>query len=143
MIGYALGPAILSRHLAEVPALGVIAVSVTLTAVLCAPIAAVSLPHRMPAAKALAAVGGLMLVCTALAFLLFFALVAEVGPVRATVITYVNPVVAVTLGVGLLGERFTPGMGVGFALVLAGSLLATRAPAWTPWRWRLAPEQVP
>ena len=57
---------------------------------------------------------------------LFFALIAEIGAVRATVITYVNPAVAAALGVGLLGERFTPGMGVGFALVLLGSALATR-----------------
>ncbi len=71
-------------------------------------------------------VGGLAVVCTALAFLLFFDLIAEVGPVRATVITYVNPAVAAVLGVALLGERFTPGMAVGFALVLGGSVLATR-----------------
>ena len=68
----------------------------------------------------------LAVVCTAVAFLLFFALIAEIGPVRATVITYVNPAVAAALGVGLLDERFTPAMGVGFALVLVGSALATR-----------------
>jgi drug/metabolite transporter (DMT)-like permease len=65
-------------------------------------------------------------VCTAAAFLLFFALIAEVGPVRATVITYINPAVAVALGVTLLHESFTVGIAVGFALVLAGSVLATR-----------------
>jgi len=69
---------------------------------------------------------GLAVVCTAVAFLLFFALIAEIGPVRATVITYVNPAVAALLGVAVLGESFTAGMGVGFALILAGSLLATR-----------------
>jgi drug/metabolite transporter (DMT)-like permease len=65
-------------------------------------------------------------VCTALAFLLFFALIAEVGPVRATVITYVNPAVALALGVALLGEPLTIGAVVGFALILAGLVLATR-----------------
>jgi len=65
------------------------------------------------------------LVCTALAFLLFFALIAEVGPVRATVITYVNPAVAVAVGVGFGGDRFTPGLALGFVLILAGSWLAT------------------
>ena len=74
----------------------------------------------------------LALVCTALAFLLFFALIAEVGPVRATVITYVNPAVAAVLGVAALGERFTAGMGVGFALVLVGSALATRRRSEAP-----------
>jgi drug/metabolite transporter (DMT)-like permease len=73
---------------------------------------------------------GLAVACTAVAFLLFFALIAEIGPVRATVITYINPAVAAVLGVSILGERFTWGMGVGFVLVLAGSVLATRrAPA--------------
>jgi drug/metabolite transporter (DMT)-like permease len=70
-------------------------------------------------------VGVLAVVCTALAFLLFFALIAEIGPVRATVITYVNPAVAALLGVLVLGETFTLGMGAGFALVLLGSTLAT------------------
>jgi len=63
--------------------------------------------------------------CTALAFLLFFRLIAEVGPVRATVITYLNPAVALAAGVLLLGEPFTPGTAIGFILILAGSWLAT------------------
>ena len=68
---------------------------------------------------------GLAVICTAIAFLLFFALIAEVGPVRATVITYVNPAVAAVLGVTVLGEHVTWGMGVGFMLVLIGCVLAT------------------
>jgi drug/metabolite transporter (DMT)-like permease len=64
--------------------------------------------------------------CTAIAFLVFFALITEIGPVRATVITYVNPAVAAVLGVVVLDEAFTVGMAVGFVLVLAGSILATR-----------------
>jgi drug/metabolite transporter (DMT)-like permease len=76
--------------------------------------------------KVLLAVGALGLVCTAVAFILFFALIAEVGPVRATVITYVNPAVALVLGVLILGEPFTASTAVGFALILAGSYLATR-----------------
>jgi drug/metabolite transporter (DMT)-like permease len=73
----------------------------------------------------LVSVALLGLVCTALAFILFFALIAEVGPVRATVITYVNPAVALALGVALLGEPLTIGAGVGFALILIGLFLAT------------------
>jgi drug/metabolite transporter (DMT)-like permease len=68
---------------------------------------------------------GLALICTALAFLVFFALIAEVGPVRATVITYVNPAVAAIAGVAVLGEHLTVGMILGFLLVLAGAFLAT------------------
>jgi drug/metabolite transporter (DMT)-like permease len=65
-------------------------------------------------------------VCTALAFILFFALIAGIGPARATVITYVNPAVAVLLGVMVLGESVTLGMIVGFPLILVGSILAAR-----------------
>jgi drug/metabolite transporter (DMT)-like permease len=68
---------------------------------------------------------GLALVCTALAFLLFFALIAEVGPARATVITYVNPAIALLLGVVLLNEPFTTGIAIGFPLILFGCFLAT------------------
>jgi drug/metabolite transporter (DMT)-like permease len=124
---YAVGPAILQRWLAELPALGVIATSLGVTALLFVPIAALSWPASLPSAKALAAVATLAVVCTAIAFVLFFALIAELGPVRATVITYVNPAVAALLGVTLLGEAFTGGMAIGFALVLAGSALATRS----------------
>jgi drug/metabolite transporter (DMT)-like permease len=133
VVGYALGPAILTKYLKDVPALAVIAVSLTVTALVYAPLAAFDLPGRVPSFHALASVVVLVVVCTALAFLLFFALIAEIGPVRATVITYVNPAVAVALGVGLLGERFTTGMVVGFVLILIGSILATRrAPATRP-----------
>jgi len=123
---YAVGPAILQRWLSGLPALGVIAASLLLTAVVYVPFAAFSVPQEVPSAAALASVAALAIVCTALAFLIFFALIGEVGPVRATVITYVNPAIAAVLGVLILDERFTVGMAVGFALVLAGSVLATR-----------------
>jgi len=71
----------------------------------------------------------LSIVCTAIAFVFFFALIAEIGPVRATVITYINPAVAAVLGVIVLRDNFTVGMAIGFVLVLAGSVLATRRPA--------------
>ncbi len=134
---YAVGPAILQRWLADLPALGVIAASLAVTALIYAPVAAFSIPEEVPSPEALASVVGLAVVCTALAFVVFFALIAEVGPVRATVITYVNPAVAAVLGVAILGEAFTLGMGVGFVLVLLGSVLATRkgaepAPALEP-----------
>jgi drug/metabolite transporter (DMT)-like permease len=124
---YATGPLIIQRKLSDLPALGVIAGSLLLAAVAYAPFAIPQLPHAWPTGHVIAAVLTLGIVCTALAFLLFFALIAEVGPVRATVITYVNPAVAVTLGVILLHEPFTGGIAVGFALILSGSVLAARA----------------
>jgi drug/metabolite transporter (DMT)-like permease len=74
----------------------------------------------------LAALAGLAVICTAVAFLGFFALIAEAGPARASVITYVNPAVAVALGVGILGEHLTAAMAIAFVLILGGSVLATR-----------------
>jgi drug/metabolite transporter (DMT)-like permease len=125
-VGYAVGPAILSRYLSGLPSVGVIAVALTACAIVYAPVAALQWPHSVPPVSVLASVAVLAVVCTALGFLLFFALVAEIGPVRATVITYVNPAVAAVLGVIVLRERFTAGMAVGFVLVVLGSILATR-----------------
>ena len=125
---YAVGPVILQRWLAHLPAMGVIAASLAVTAVAYAPIAAFSVPTETPSWKVIGSVVALAVVCTSLAFVVFFALIAEIGPVRATVITYVNPAVAAVLGVAILDEKFTLAMGVGFLLVLAGSALATRPP---------------
>jgi len=124
---YATGPLIITTKLSDLPALGVIAASLLLAAIGYAPAAIVELPHAWPSGDVIAAVITLGVVCTALAFLLFFALIAEVGPVRATVITYVNPAVAVTLGVLLLHEAFTGAIAAGFAMILLGSVLAARA----------------
>ena len=131
---YAVGPVILQRYLAELPALGVISASLAVTAIAFVPFALVSLPSETPSWSAIWSVVALAVVCTAIAFVLFFALIAEVGAVRATVITYINPAVAALLGVAILDEHFTAGMAAGFALVLVGSVLATR---------RAAPPEAP
>lgn len=123
-LGYALGSIVISRFLSGVPPLGVIAVSLTVAAILYVPFVIPMWPSRITAEAAGSALV-LGIVCTALAFLLFFSLIREAGPTRATVITYLNPVVALLLGVLLLDESLTPGMLAGFALVLLGSFLAT------------------
>ncbi|HEY8813670.1 MAG TPA: EamA family transporter [Candidatus Dormibacteraeota bacterium] len=125
-IGYALGPLIISRKLTKAPPIGVVAMSMVLPAIVYAPLGLSHLPAAIPHPQVLLAIGLLGVVCTAVAFLLFFALIAEVGPVRSTVITYVNPAVALALGVVLLGEPLTVGAVAGFALILAGLFLATR-----------------
>ena len=127
-LGYATGPVIVARRLSGVPSLGVVTVSLVVTALVWAPLGLVQLPHALPSISVLGAVAVLGVVCTALAFLLFFALIAEAGPLRAQAITYVNPAVALVLGVVLLGEPFTVGAGVGFGLIVLGLLLATRRP---------------
>ncbi len=124
---YATGPLIAARKLSGVPPLGMTAACLAFAAVVYAPFAAITWPSAMPAGKVLAALFGLAVICTAVAFVLFFALIAEAGPARATVITYVNPAVAVALGVLVLGEQLTASMAAAFVLILAGSVLATRA----------------
>jgi len=128
---YAIGPAIASRKLAHVPSMGVIALSLLVAAVLYLPVTISSVGAGLPQPHVIASVLVLALVCTALAFVLFFRLIAEAGPVRATVITFVNPAVAVALGVIVLGEPLTWGIVLGFPLVLLGSYWATR-PARRP-----------
>jgi drug/metabolite transporter (DMT)-like permease len=88
-------------------------------------------PAAMPSWEVIAAVAILGVVCTAVAFLAFGALIKEIGPVRATLITYVNPAVAAVLGVLILNESLTVAMAIGFGLVLLGSAIATR-PARPP-----------
>jgi drug/metabolite transporter (DMT)-like permease len=124
-IGYAVAPVIMVRRLADLPSIPVVASSLLLTAIGYLPYALFNWPQHI-GAKVAWSVITLGVVCTALAFVLFFALIAALGPARATVITYVNPAVAVLLGVVLLNEPFTLGIAVGFPLILVGSVLAAR-----------------
>jgi drug/metabolite transporter (DMT)-like permease len=124
-VGYAAGPMLLNRHLTDLDPRALMAVALTISAALLTPGALLAPPQRMPSADALAAIVVLGLLCTAAAFVLFGALIAEVGPGRATVITYVSPVVAVALGVAVLGERPGAGAVAGLLLILAGSWLST------------------
>ena len=129
VLGYATGAMIIGRGLRGVPTSGVIAVSLAVTALVYAPFGLTQRPDAWPSEQAVLSVAVLGVICTAVAFLVFFALVREIGPVRATVITYFNPVVAVLLGVAILHEPFTLGIALGSALTLGGSYLATRRPA--------------
>lgn len=131
IVGYAVGPAILARRLGGLPSIGVMALSLALSALVYVPIAAVQWPATMPSDNVLGSIAVLAVACTAAAFLVFAALIAEIGPVRATVITYVNPAVAAVLGVLVLNETLTPTMVIGFVLVILGSTLATRRPSAT------------
>ena len=125
-VGYAVAPVIANTHLARVPSLGVIALSVAGVAVLYLPWTVAGFTPTWPSTQVVASVVVLGLVCTALAFVLFFRLIAEAGPVRATVITFLNPAVAIGLGIVVLSEPLTAGTAVGFPLVLAGAWWATR-----------------
>lgn len=123
---YAVAPQIAATKLREVPALPLTAACLSISAVLAAPFAVASWPSASPSGLATGSLVLLGLLCTALAFLLFFRLISEAGPARATAIAYVNPVVALALGVSLHGDPLTPLIGLGAILVLAGVFMATR-----------------
>jgi drug/metabolite transporter (DMT)-like permease len=131
VICYAFGAFLMGHNLRELPGLGVVAVSLVAAAASYLPIALLvpgSVPTAVPSGAVVLAVLTLGVVCTAGALLMMFALVAEIGPVRATTFTYVNPAVAIVAGAVVLHEPITPATGVGFVLVLLGSALVTRRP---------------
>jgi drug/metabolite transporter (DMT)-like permease len=123
---YASGPLIISHHLRDMPGLGVVASSLALSALIFVVPGLASLPGDAPSWQAVAATVVLGVVCSAIAFLVFFQLIREAGPIRASTITYVNPAVAVFAGAVFLDESFTLGMAVGLVLILGGSYMATR-----------------
>lgn len=124
-VGYAIGPLILKHRLLDLDQVATMGASLGLATVFLTPLAILTAPSATPSGDALVSVAVLGLFCTALAFVVFSALIREAGPSRALVITYVNPVVAVALGVAVLGERPGPGAVAGLLLILAGSWLST------------------
>jgi drug/metabolite transporter (DMT)-like permease len=133
-LGYAIGPLIIQRHLSRLDPFGPLAASLLVSsAVLLLP-ALASMPPRMPSWPVLGSMLMLGAVCTAVAMLLMFYLVAHAGASRAAVITYINPAVAALLGVWLLEERLGWSGVIAFALILIGSWLATRGTRTEPAR---------
>lgn len=124
-VGYSIGPMLIKQRLREVDPRATMAAALAVAAVVLLPAALAAPPAEMPSAGAIAAILALAVFCTATAFVLFGALIVEVGPGRASVITYVAPLVAVALGVLALDER--PGVGAlaGLVLIIAGSWLST------------------
>jgi drug/metabolite transporter (DMT)-like permease len=133
-VGYAIGPMIIKHRLAGLDPRATMGASLAVASLLLAPGAALDFPHRTPSAGAVASVVVLGLICTALAFVVYTVLIREAGTGRATVITYVNPVVAVALGVALLGEQPGAGAVAGLLLILAGSWLSTGGGLPPPFR---------
>ena len=126
-VGYAIAPAMIAHKIGFVPTAGVISLSMVIVAIIYAIPAAVSLPAEIaayPAIESWAALFILGVICSAVAFILFFALIKEIGPARATLITYLNTLVALVLGVVFLNEPITTGLIIGFPLILIGSWFA-------------------
>jgi drug/metabolite transporter (DMT)-like permease len=124
-LGYAAGPMIIKRQFVDFDPRATMAASLSVAALLLTPAALLTLPTSMPSADALASITILGIICTATAFVILVVLVKEVGAGRASIITYVNPVIAVALGVIILGESPGAGAIAGLLLILAGSWLST------------------
>jgi drug/metabolite transporter (DMT)-like permease len=122
---YAVGPMVLKRHLADLDQRASMGASLALAAIFLTPAVALDPPSAPLTAEAIVALVVLGVLCTAAAFVLYATLITEVGAGRALVITYINPVVAVALGVAILGEHPGAGAIAGLLLILAGSWLST------------------
>ena len=123
---YAVGPLIIQRHMHGLDSIGPLAASLGVASAILLIPAALEIPSSLPSANALASIAVLGILCTAVAMLLMFYLVRHAGASRASVITYINPVVATLLGVLVLDEHLGIGGFIAFALILLGSWLATR-----------------
>jgi drug/metabolite transporter (DMT)-like permease len=124
--GYACGPLILKRGLTDLDPIATMGTCLAIAATILTPFAAFDLPSAAPSGGAFASVVVLGLLCTALALVLMAILIDAAGPSRASIITYINPVIALGLGIVFLSESPGPGSLVGLVLILIGSWISTR-----------------
>lgn len=129
---YAIGALATRRRFTGIPSVVLATGTLSSSALLLAVPAALSLPDHVPPAGPIVAELALGVVCSGLAFLLFYGLIARVGASRAALVSYVAPVFAVLVGVAFLDERLSAGVGAGLVLILSGSWLASRRPAPAP-----------
>jgi drug/metabolite transporter (DMT)-like permease len=125
IVGYAVGPLIVQRHLRGVDEIGAVAISLAVASVILLPFAAWSMPRAMPSALSLASIGVLGLFSSASALLLYFYVIHAAGAARAAIVAYVSPAIAALLGVLVLHEHVGPGLAAGLALILIGSALGS------------------
>jgi drug/metabolite transporter (DMT)-like permease len=128
-IGYSVAPVIVATKIPNVSGVAVNGLAMAIVAVVYAIPSLFALPSEIaaqPPMESWLSLLGLGVICSAIAFVAFFRLIKEIGSARATLVTYMNMAVAVLLGIILLAEPITPGILIGFPLVLIGSVLATR-----------------
>ena len=128
-VGYAIAPIMANIKISHVPTSGVIGLSMALVAIIYTPAAISELPAELaaePTAHAWIALVVLGLVCSALAFVIFFELLKEIGPAKASLITYLNTAVALLLGTLFLAEPVTPGLLLGIPLISMGLYLSAK-----------------
>lgn len=139
---YAIAPFIIAHKLSDVPSIGTITLALFAIGLGYLP-AALLTQHEMPTLRSGISLVLLGVICTAVAFVAFFALIREVGPVRAPLFTYVNPIVAIVLGTIFLAEPITPGLLIGFPLVIVGCWFAGTGGRLRPRKATLPPPQMP
>lgn len=127
--GYALAPRVVGARLIHVPSLGSVTLALMLSSLLWLIPAALDWPSRLPGMRVVAAIATLGVVCTAVAFISFFELIKEIGPTRTSFLAFINPTVAVIVGVVIGSESFTAGMAFGIPLILLGTYLAVVIPS--------------
>ena len=143
-LGYGIGAWFLKRRLPGVQPVGAVGATSAATALMVLPFAAFQVPDHAPGIDAAASLAALGVLCTGLAFVFFYSLVASEGPAKASLVAYVAPAFSVVYGVTLLDERFTATTAAGLLLIVGGSWVA--AEGRLPWRRRVAAaakEEVP
>jgi drug/metabolite transporter (DMT)-like permease len=125
-LGYGIAPIVANRKLKDVSSASMIGMSMVIVSVVYAPFAVPNLgaEFAQASAQSLIAILVLGLICSAAAFVLFFKLIKEIGPAKASLITYVNTAVALFLGIVFLGEPITIGLLIGLPLITVGLVLA-------------------
>ena len=126
-LAYGVGPNYIKRNLTGVPPLIIATGSQIAAAVLVLPLAVIEWPKQLPGVTAWLAVIALAIACTALAYVLYFRLIANVGPTRAIAVTFLIPAFGMLWGALFLDESVTFGMLAGCAVILVGTALATGA----------------
>lgn len=106
-------------------------IAMAISTAIFAPFALTNLPKSTPSSDAILATIGLGVLCTAIAFWIFFKVLDEIGPARASLVVYPNTAIAVVLGIILLDEKLTLAIAIGLPLVLVGSYYASRKPVIT------------
>jgi drug/metabolite transporter (DMT)-like permease len=134
VVCYASGPVMTSRKLSGIDPAAISALAAAFAAALLTPIVAFQLPSRVPSLEVLASLAVLGFLCSALALAVWFFLIQQAGPGRATIVIYINPLVAVLAGVVVLSEHINIVSVAGMVLILTGSWLATtgRVPLLRP-----------
>lgn len=123
-LGYAVAPIMIRHKAPTLNGLAINSLAMLFTAIIYIPVGIVQWPQTMPNVKSIWSLLILGIFPTAIAFVIFFKVIVDIGPTRASMITYINTAVAVLLGIIVLGEPLTLGIGLGLPLILIGSYLA-------------------